>query len=223
MIDFNIPSSWTKSTHGICDEAGTRSHRVVVQLRETGRVGGSPLLVINGNTNLESHRALFNLNAFCSWRHAASSLPSLPSCDPSKPSLSLSAPSSDTTSVVRRVSRSSPEVCCVFIPVEWVNRLGFASAANTRCPNGNHSSGPSWRDGEERRMEVAARFHFGGWDLQLTFLWLHLRAHMWWHFWSLSCRVRPNCLIASHVTFSLSFFLLPFFLSFGGFERSAPC
>jgi len=25
-----------------------------------------PRLVINGNTNLESHRALFNLNAFCS-------------------------------------------------------------------------------------------------------------------------------------------------------------
>ena len=32
--------------------------------------GTHPRLVINGNTNLESHRALFNLNAFCSWRHA---------------------------------------------------------------------------------------------------------------------------------------------------------
>lgn len=96
MIDFNF---FLDKVHPWNLRRGTRSryrrsHRVVVQLRETGRVGGSPLLVINGNTNLESHRALFNLNAFCSWRHAASSLPSLPSCDPSNPSLSLSAPSS---------------------------------------------------------------------------------------------------------------------------------
>lgn len=31
----------------------------------------TPFLVINGNRNFESHRVLFNLNAFCSWRHTA--------------------------------------------------------------------------------------------------------------------------------------------------------
>lgn len=40
---------------------------VFVALRNLGGVL-EPHTVINGNTNLKSHRDYFNLNTFCSWR-----------------------------------------------------------------------------------------------------------------------------------------------------------